>query len=185
MDFFDFKGVVEALLTRLRVDGTFKPGEHDVFHPGRCARVSVDGEEVGVMGELHPLVREAFELPAQPICASEFDLDALLAPWGAPQEMIPLSAHPPVYEDLAVVVDEEIPAVRVRDLIARAGVPLLRSITLFDVYRGAQVGADKKSLAYRLTYQAENRTLTDEEVAQLRDKIVGRLKEELGATLRS
>jgi phenylalanyl-tRNA synthetase beta chain len=185
MDFFDLKGVVEALLTRLRVDGTFKPSEHDAFHPGRCARVSVGGEEVGVMGELHPLVREAFELPAQPICASEFDLDALLAPWGAPQEMIPLSAHPPVYEDLAVVVDEEIPAVRVRDLIARAGVPLLRSITLFDVYRGAQVGADKKSLAYRLTYQAENRTLTDEEVAQLRDKIVGRLKEELGATLRS
>jgi phenylalanyl-tRNA synthetase beta chain len=99
--------------------------------------------------------------------------------------MIPLSVHPPVYEDLAVVVDEKIPAVRVRDLITRTGASLLRSVTLFDVYRGVQVGSDKKSLAYRLTYQAEDRTLTDEEVAQLRDRIVNQLKEELGATLRS
>jgi phenylalanyl-tRNA synthetase beta chain len=185
MDFFDLKGVVEALLDRLAVDGTFSPDEHDAFHPGRCAQMSVDGENVGVMGELHPLVREAFELPEQPICALEFDLEALLAPWGAPREMVPLSAHPPVYEDLAVVVDEGIPALRVRDLIKRAGVPLLRSVTLFDVYRGAQVGSDKKSLAYRLTYQAEDRTLTDEAVAQLRERIVSKLKEELGATLRS
>jgi phenylalanyl-tRNA synthetase beta chain len=185
MDFFDLKGVVEALLSGLGMEGTFRPGEDDAFHPGRCAQVSVDGEEVGVTGELHPLVREAFELPEQPICALEFDLDALLAPWGVPREMIPLSAHPPVYEDLAVVVDEEIPAARVRDLITRTGAPLLRSVTLFDVYRGAQVGSDKKSLAYRLTYQAEERTLTDEEVAHLRERIVSKLKEELGATLRS
>jgi phenylalanyl-tRNA synthetase beta chain len=136
------------------------------------------------MGELHPLVREAFELPDQPICALEFDLDALLAAWGASREMMPLSTHPPVYEDLAVVVDEDIPAVRVRNLIARAGVPLLRSVALFDVYRGAQVGTDKKSLAYRLTYQADDRTLTDEEVADVRSGIVQRLEETLGATLR-
>jgi phenylalanyl-tRNA synthetase beta chain len=185
MDFFDLKGVVKTLLTRLGEDGTFEPAQHDAFHPGRCARVGVDREEVGVMGELHPLIREAFELPEQPICVSEFDLDALLVPWGAPHKMIPLSVHPPVYEDLAVVVDEKIPAVRVRDLITRTGASLLRSVTLFDVYRGVQVGSDKKSLAYRLTYQAEDRTLTDEEVAQLRDRIVSQLKEELGATLRS
>ena len=185
MDFFDLKGVVETLMIRLGEDGSFEPGEHDAFHPGRCARVRVNGEDVGVMGELHPLVREAFQLPEQPICAAEFDLDVLLAPWGAPQEMRPLSAHPPVYEDVAVVVDEEIPAVRVRDLITRAGRPLLRSVTLFDVYRGAQVGPDKKSLAYRLTYQAEDRTLTDEEVAQIRDRIISLLKDKLEATLRS
>ena len=185
MDFFDLKGVVEALFDGLAVERTFEPGGHDAFHPGRCAQVGVEGKQVGVMGELHPLVRGAFELPEQPICALEFALDALLAPWGAPREMIPLSAHPPVYEDLAVVVDEEIPAVRVRHLITRAGAPLLRSVTLFDVYRGAQVGSGKKSLAYRLTYQAEDRTLTDDEVADLRERIVGKLKAELGATLRS
>jgi phenylalanyl-tRNA synthetase beta chain len=184
MDFFGLKGVVEILLARLGLDGSFRPTEQDVFHPGRCARLVVDGEDVGVMGELHPLVREAFELPSQPICALEFDLDALLASWGAPREMMPLSTHPPVYEDLAVVVDEDVPAVRVRDLIARAGAPLLRSVALFDVYRGAQVGASKRSLAYRLTYQAGDRTLTDEEVAGVRSGIVQRLGEELGATLR-
>jgi phenylalanyl-tRNA synthetase beta chain len=184
IDFFDLKGVVEILLAGLRLDGVFRPDEHDTFHPGRCARVSVSGQDVGVMGEIHPLVREAFGLPDQPICALEFDLDAVLAPWGAPGEMIPLSTHPPVYEDLAVVVDEDIPAIRVRALIAGAGMPLLRSVSLFDVYRGAQVGAGKKSLAYRLTYQAEDRTLTDEEVAEVRSEIVHRLEEALGAALR-
>ena len=98
--------------------------------------------------------------------------------------MSPLSAHPPVYEDLAIVVDEDVPAAQVRDVIIGAGAPLVRSITLFDVYRGAQVTAGSRSLAYRLTYQAEDRTLTDEEVARVRDKIVRRLEEELDARLR-
>jgi phenylalanyl-tRNA synthetase beta chain len=184
MDFFDLKGVVEALLTRLGLDGTFRPDRQGTFHPGRCARVSVNGEDVGAMGELHPLVREAFGLPDQPICVLEFDLDEVLASWGGPREIVPLSTHPPVYEDLAVVVAEEIPAIRVRNLIARAGGPLLRSVALFDVYRGAQVGVGRKSLAYRLVYQAEERTLTDAEVGKVRSEIVRRLKRELGATLR-
>jgi phenylalanyl-tRNA synthetase beta chain len=185
MDFFDLKGIVETLLSRLGLDGTFKPGEHAAFHPGRCASVLVDGDEAGFMGELHPLTREAFGLPEQPVCALTCDLDKLLARWGAPREMSPLSTHPPVYEDLAVVVDKEIPASRVRDRITRAGRPLLRSVALFDIYRGSQVGAGKKSLAYRLTYQADDRTLTDEEVADVRASIIRELEEELGATLRS
>ena len=183
--FYDLKGVVETLLTRLGLEGTFEPGEHPAFHPGRCAQVSVGGDIIGAMGELHPLVREAFDLPEQPVCALEFDLDRLLAAWGAPRTMTPISANPPVYEDLAIVVDEEVPAVRVRDLIAQTGRPLVRSVVLFDVYRGEQVGAGRKSLAYRLTYQADDRTLTDREVAKLRGKIVRRLERELGAILRS
>ena len=182
--FYDLKGVVEALLAGLGLEGTFEPGEHPAFHPGRCAQVSVGDGAVGVMGELHPLVREAFDLPEQPVCALEFDLDGLLAAWGAPRRMVPISVHPPVYEDLALVVDEAVPAIRVRDLIAQTGRPLVRSVVLFDVYRGEQVGAGKKSLAYRLTYQAGDRTLTDREVAKLRAKIVRRLERELGATLR-
>ena len=156
----------------------------NAFHPGRCAQVSVDGHVLGVMGELHPLVREAFGLPEALVAALEFDLEVLLGLWGAPRRMTPISLHPPVYEDLAVVVDEETPAVRVRDLIAQTGAPLLRSVVLFDVYRGEQVGPGKKSLAYRLTYQADDRTLTDPEVARVREKIVRRLEREIGATLR-
>ncbi|NIV31545.1 MAG: phenylalanine--tRNA ligase subunit beta, partial [Anaerolineae bacterium] len=156
MDLYDLKGVVEALLTGLGLEGAFERSEHQhpAFHPGRCARVKVADGEVGVMGELHPLVREAFDLPAQPVCALEFDLDRLLEAWGTPSRMTPISVHPPVYEDLAVVVDEDVPAVRVRDLIAQTGGRLLRDVLLFDVYRGKQVGGGRKSLAYRLTYQA-------------------------------
>jgi phenylalanyl-tRNA synthetase beta chain len=185
VDFYDLKGVVETLLDRLGLEGAFERARRSTFHPGRCAEVRVNGEAVGMMGELHPLVREAFDLPEQPVCALEFDLDALLASWGRAPEMTPISAHPPVYEDLAVVVNEDVPALRVRDRITETGAPLVRSVALFDVYRGEQVGAGKKSLAYRLTYQAEDRTLTDEEVADVRAAIVRRVEEELDARLRS
>jgi len=184
MDFYDLKGVVETLLDRLGLEATFAPGEHPALHPGRCAQVSVAGSMVGVMGELHPLVREAFDLPAQPVCALEFGLDELLEAWGAPRIMAPISVHPPVYEDLAVVVEEDVPAVRVRDLIAQTGSPLLRSVVLFDVYRGEQVGTGRKSLAYRLTYQADDRTLTDRNVSKVRTRIIRRLERETGAKLR-
>ncbi len=184
LGFYDLKGVVEALLAGLGLSGTFERGQHPALHPGRCAQVSVNGTVLGVMGELHPLVREAFDLPGQPVAALEFDMEALLGLWGAPRRMTPISLHPPVYEDLAVVVDEETPAVRVRDLIAQTGAPLLRSVVLFDVYRGEQVGPGKKSLAYRLTYQADDRTLTDQDVARVREKIIRRLEREIGAAIR-
>ena len=184
LGFYDLKGVVEALLDGLGLEGTFAPGDHPPFHPGRCAALTVAGETVGVLGELHPLVRQAFDLPAQPICVLEFELDRLLAAWGAPRTLTPISSHPPVYEDLALVVDESLPAVRLRDLIAQTGAPLLRSVVLFDVYRGEQIAAGKKSLAYRLTYQAADRTLNDEDVTRLREKIVRRLEREVGAVLR-
>jgi phenylalanyl-tRNA synthetase beta chain len=205
LGFYDLKGVVEALLAGLGLSGTLeRPAGSEprsaavrseprsaaewrlvhAFHPGRCAQVSVNGTFLGIMGELHPLVREAFDLPQQPVAALEFDMEALLGLWGAPRRMTPISLHPPVYEDLSVVVDEETPAVRVRDLIAQTGAPLLRSVVLFDVYRGEQIGPGKKSLAYRLTYQADDRTLTDQDVARVREKIVRRLEREIGAAIR-
>ncbi len=184
LGFYDLKGVVEALLDGLGLKGILEVGEHGAFHPGRCAQVRVGERVVGVLGELHPLVRESFGLPSQPVVALEFDLDGLLAGWGGVRAMKPLSVHPPVYEDLALVVDEEVPAVRVRDLIAQTGRALVRSVALFDVYRGEQIGAGKKSLAYRLTYQAADRTLTDKEVTKLRRKIIRRLEREVGARVR-
>jgi phenylalanyl-tRNA synthetase beta chain len=182
--FHDIKGVVETLLAGLHREVMFEPGEHPALHPGRCAWVRVDGEMVGAMGELHPLVREAFQLPAQPVCVLEFNLDGLLTARDTPSRVSTISSHPPVYEDLSVVVDGDVPAVLVRDLIAQTGGSLVRSVLLFDVYQGEQVEAGRKSLAYRLTYQADDRTLTDQKVAKLRMKIVRRLERELGATLR-
>ncbi|RME98417.1 MAG: hypothetical protein D6768_17385 [Chloroflexi bacterium] len=92
---------------------------------------------------------------------------------------------PPVQQDIAVVVDEPVPAEQVKALIVQTGGPLLRDVRLFDVFRGEQLGAGKKSLAYSLTFQAEDRTLTDKVVAKQQKKIVGRLERELGAKLRS
>jgi phenylalanyl-tRNA synthetase beta chain len=184
VDFYDLKGVVETLLDQMGLEGTFERARHPTFHPGRCAEVRVDVETVGMMGELHPLVKRAFDLPEQPVCAIEFNLDTLLALWNRAPKMTPISAHPPVYEDLAVVVDEDISAASVRDCITKIGTPLLKGITLFDVYRGEQVSTGKKSLAYRLTYQAEDRTLTDEEISEMRDAIVRQVEDMLGATLR-
>jgi phenylalanyl-tRNA synthetase beta chain len=138
-----------------------------------------------VMGELHPQVREAFDLPAQPVCALEFDLEVLLAHMGVTRTMRPLSRFPAVVQDVALVVDEDLPAQKVQEAIIEAGGKLLRRVELFDVYRGEQIPSGKKSLAYSLTYQADDRTLTDDEVAKVQQRIVRRLAEELGAELRA
>ncbi len=185
LGFFDLKGVAEVLLERLHLtDVRWERFEHPVLYPGRTARLLVNGAAVGLLGELHPSTRAAFDLPDQPVVLMEFDLDALLVGWGKPHAMNEISAQPPVYEDLAVVVDDAVLAAQVEALIRQSGGKLLADVRLFDVYRGAQVPPGKKSLAYALTYQAPDRTLTDEDTRKVRAKIVARLEREFGATLR-
>jgi phenylalanyl-tRNA synthetase beta chain len=187
MDFFDLKGVVEALTDGLHLSGiAYEPGAQPTFLPGRTARLLLDGEFAGWLGELHPLVRENFDLPEQAVLIADLDLEMLLVK-AAERERHTVDAvpeFPPVKEDIAVIVDENVPGARVQSLIESAGGDLLVGVTLFDLYRGEQIGAGKKSLAYRLTYQAPDRTLTDAEAAKVRAKIVRRLQDELGAVLR-
>jgi phenylalanyl-tRNA synthetase beta chain len=119
-----------------------------------------------------------------PVLGAEFDLDILLSV--EPVYAIrPVPEFPPVFEDIAVVVDDVIPAAQVEALIRQTGGKMVASVRLFDVFRGEQIGAGKKSLAYNLTYQADNKTLTDDEVAAIRNKIIQRLQRELGAVLRT
>jgi phenylalanyl-tRNA synthetase beta chain len=185
-DFYDLKGVVDALLDGLHLqDVAFKPVEHPTFHPARAAALSVGGVEVGILGEVHPTVCRAYGLGEGRVCLAEFNLEKLLVTAGEPVQMVPVSTYPAVYEDLAIVVDRAVPAVEVRDLIAQTGGRLLRKVELFDVYEGEQVGAGKKSLAYALTYQADNKTLNAKDVNKVRTKIVRRLESVLGATLRA
>lgn len=185
LGFFDLKGVAEALLARLHLtDVRWERFEHPAFYPGRTARLLVNGAYVGLLGEPHPVTRAAFDLPEQPVVVMEFDLDALLAGWGKSHAMNEISAQPPVYEDLAVVVDDAVPAAQVEALIRQTGGKLLVGVALFDVYRGGQVPPGKKSLAYALTYQAPDRTLSDEDTRKVRAKIIARLERELGAVLR-
>jgi len=201
MDFYDLKGVVETLLTRLGIaEHTFEPTGHPTFHPGRTAELRLFGatnrrnsavpsatsdRPLAILGEVHPLVREAFDLPDRPVCLAEFDLEALLAQTQAVRPMQPISRFPPVAEDLAIVVAEEVPAQRVQEVIARAGGELLTQVTLFDVWRGGQVPAGKKSLAYALTYQGQDHTLGPDEVNRVREYILQQLAEELEAELRA
>ncbi len=164
---------------------TYELHGHPTFHPGRCARLMVGEREIGVFGELHPIVRQNYDLPDSPLLAAEFDLDALLSLIPERYESRPVPAYPPVLEDLALVVDESLPAERLAEVIRQAGGKILADVRLFDLYRGEKIGAGKKSLAYSLTYQADNKTLTDKDVAGIRTRILRRLEQELGATLRS
>jgi len=188
-DYFDLKGIADAFLARLSLDTKVEwtRGDHPAFHPGRCAVASADGQPLGVLGEIHPLVREAFDLPAQPMVALEWDLDVLLAAAeaaDAEKQVVPLSPYAPVHEDLALVVDEATPVLDVQRAIMAAGYPLVTEASLFDVYRGEQVEAGKKSLAFALSYQAPNRSLSEKDVTKLRKRLIKTLTRKLGAKLR-
>ncbi len=196
MDFYDLKGVVQALLDGLHLPAVrFAPvedlsGTSSALHPGKCARILIqiaesEQVELGVMGELHPLVRRHYDLPDAPLLVADLDLTAICA--FAPNRFTiePTPAYPPVLEDLALVLDETIPAEQVEAVIRQAGGKTLADLRLFDVYRGGQTGEGKKSLAYSLTYQSSEKTLTDDEVLKIRQRIVRELEKELGAKLRA
>ncbi|HEY2717717.1 MAG TPA: phenylalanine--tRNA ligase subunit beta [Solirubrobacterales bacterium] len=181
-DFFALKGVAEALTGALRAELSFAPGEQPFLHPGRAAAVSVGGEAAGWIGEVHPLVCRAWDLPA----AVAFELDAapLLAAAGVGEETYEdVTTFPAALRDLAVVVGVEVPAERVRATVLAAAGELLHSAQVFDLYEGEQLGEGRKSLALGLELRAPDRTLTDEEVDAVRDAIVAALGE-IGGQLR-
>jgi len=189
LDYFDLKGIAEALLERLVLKDKVKwaRGNHPSFHPGRCAEISVAGKVLGAMGELHPLVREAYNLPDQPLILLEWHLDDLLDAARAAEadkQVGLISNYPPVHEDLALVVDEGLPALDVQRALLKAGYPLVTEALLFDIYRGAQVDAGKKSLAFALTYQSPSKALNERDVAKLRKRILKQVTKQLNATLR-
>ena len=185
-DFYDMKGRLELLLSGLRLTGvSYTPAGASTtyLHPGKAADVKVNGQTVGVFGELHPLVKEKYDFEDSPVIVAEFDLDALrnVQPTYG---VVPVSEFPPMLEDIAIIVDESVAAERVEGLIRQTGGKTVTRVRLFDVYRDEKIGAGKKSLAYSLTYQSE-KTMTDAEAAAIRTKIVKRLEHEVGAKLRS
>jgi len=185
MGFFDLKGIVERALNGLHLtDVRYEPGEHPSFHPGKCARVLVGEKQIGIMGELHPQVAANYDMLETPLLAAEFNLEAIVESVPALFEVSSIPTQPPILEDIALIVDENVPAADVENLIRQTGGRTVTDVHLFDVYRGDQIGAGKKSLAYSLTYQNPERTLTDKDAAKLRNKIVKRLARELGAQLR-
>ncbi len=186
LDFFDLKGILEALLEQLHIPNIhYIPAEDTSFHPGKSAWIKSSETLLGVMGEMHPVIEQRLEMGNAPLLAADLDLSLLLPLIPGHFDFEPVLAFPPVLEDIAVVVDDDLPAERVVETIRLAGGDLLREVRLFDIYRGPQLAPGKKSLAYSLTYQAADRTLTDAEAAQIRQRIVRRLEQEFGARLRS
>jgi phenylalanyl-tRNA synthetase beta chain len=186
LDFFDLKGRIELMLSGLRLTNiTYTATDsYSHLHPGKAAEVKTGNKVIGVFGELHPLVKEQYELGDSPVLVAEFDLDVMrsVSPtYGI--KVIPET--PPMYEDIAVIVDESVKAETVEALIRQTGGRSVTDVRLFDLYRDEKIGAGKKSLAYALTYQAEDKTMTDAEAAAIRNKIVKRLEKEIGAKLRS
>jgi phenylalanyl-tRNA synthetase beta chain len=198
-DFFAVKGVLESLGQALRVKLECRPadrrsiphsgyaegspiGQQPFLHPGRSASVLCDGQEIGWLGELHPLVAREWDLDGAAVM--ELDLDRLVALAAARghryQDVI---SYPGLRQDLAVVLSEDIPAARATELVRAAGGDLLDSVEVFDVYSGEQVGEGRRSLALSLGFRARDRTLTDADVVPLRERIVQAL-EELGGELR-
>jgi phenylalanyl-tRNA synthetase beta chain len=182
VDFFAIKGVLGGLLDTLRVPWTVARSTEPFLHPGRSASILADGQPVGWIGEVHPLVAAEWDLN-DTVAAFELDLDAVAVP---PTPLyLEVPAFPDVREDLAVVVPEHVTAAELVDAVLGAGRPLLADVEVFDVYRDPErFGPDHVSLALRLTYRAADRTLTDEEVAERRNAIAEAVERVLGGRIR-
>ncbi len=184
LDFFDGKGVLENLASALGLDRfKVRAAEHPHLQPGRAADVLVGGEVVGWLGEVHPLVLDAYEAEA-PVTAFELALAPLVRGAKDVKPYADVPRFPGVELDVALVVAEDVSAERVEQAIRSAGGKLLASVRLFDVYRGEGVGEGRKSLAFELVYRAPDRTLTAEEVDATHERLVRKVCGAVGAELR-
>ena len=184
-DFFEFKGDVEALLDSLKIAKyEFEPEKEIAFmHPGRTARLFVNGKDAGIFGQIHPTVAKKWECPENTFVAM-FRTDVLMANVTDIPKNKELPKFPAVTRDIAVVLDADVPAGHVEKLIKQRGGKALESCTLFDCYIGAQVPEGKKSLAYALSFRDATKTLTDEDVSKFMKKILNGLEMQFGASLR-
>ena len=184
LDFFDAKGILDALLSQLHLQYSFEPAEDPLFLPGRCAGITAGNSSLGVVGEVHTQTLERFQIDAAPVALFELDLAALLQvlPPG-PSQFMPLPRYPGAYRDLALVLNPDVPAARVQGIIERT--PLVARSTLFDVYEGSGIPPGMRSLAYRILFQLPDRALVGEEVSQALGEIIAALEQEVGASLRS
>ncbi len=185
MDFFALKGELEVLLDTLKIRGAeFEPvTDNASMHPGRCAKIVLKGNDIGIFGQVHPLTAENFECPTESYVAI-IDLKPLVDACVEIPKSKELPKFPAVTRDLAVVVDKTVPAGHVERIIRQRGGKLLESCELFDCYEGAQLAAGKKSLAYSLSFRTPDGTLTDEDVSKPMKKILNGLETMLGAELR-
>jgi len=182
LDFFDATGVVESLFKQLELVATFEVSDDESLLPGRAVDIIINGDKVGITGELHPKVTQAFELSGT-VYLIEIDMEKLLDKTTRLKEYRAISRFPGSSRDISLVIDEQVPYQQVAGVIR--SFPLVSKVTLFDFYTGKQLPEGKKSFAVRIVYQSPERTLTDEEIDKTQEQMLDRLHQELGATLRS
>ena len=183
-DFYRLKAIVDSLLTHFNETGKYAPDGDGYFHPGRKARVSVNGKSLGQLGEIHPDVAAAFDMAGKRVYIAEIDLgtlDECEPPIEAPK---PIPKFPAVSRDLALVMDESQPVGDIIDEIKHAAGKICEDVAVFDVYRGIQLGMGKKSVAFSLTLRAADHTLVDDEINSAMKKVMGNCKHKFGAELR-
>ncbi len=180
--FYDAKAFVERLLSALHVGATFEPVTEFAFLPGRTAAIAAGGRRIGIVGQVHPKVAADFDLESD-VAMFEMDLEALLPAVAPIVHFRPVPAYPSVEQDLAIVVDENVPAARALDIIR--GFSLVRSASIFDVYTGPPIPPGRKSIAFSISFGSEKRTLEDKDVGKERERIIARLRHELNAELRA
>lgn len=185
VDYYHLKGIIENLLDALGVNNfTFKrQSSNTAFHPGKTADLYCGKNLIGILGEVHPDVCDKYEIEL-PCYVAEIDLDELYNFSNLKKSYKPLPKYPAVTRDLALIVDDAVLVQDIEDTIGKQGGNLVESIKLFDVYKGKQIPDGKKSIAYSIVYRAENRTLTDNDINKVHDKIVRSLEYKLGAQLR-
>ncbi len=185
VNFFTMKGELEAVFASLRTKKVSYSAVSDnpSYHPGRCAKVSIDGVEVGYLGQVHPLVAQNYDLDCEVYCA-EISFTKLLTLLLPEVTYTPLPKYPSVGRDLSFVCDEALTVAQAEDVITSAGGKLLRNVKLFDIYRGSNLGEGKKSLAFSLELRADDRTLTDADSDGVMHKVLTALQEKCGAMLR-
>ena len=183
VDFFDAKGLVETVMDHLGVAADFEPAEDSFFQIGRCAGIKIGNISLGVMGEVHPTVRDRFDLNPYPVALVELDLDALseVAQWKQ-RRFKTLSRYPAATRDLALLVPAAVPEGRVQDIIARHR--LVERVELFDIYSGDNIPNDARSLAFHVYFQSQERTLTADEVNRSLQGLLRTLEREVGASMR-
>jgi len=183
--FFTLKGELEAIFAGLRLKKASYRAMKDnpSYHPGRCAQVSIDGIDVGVLGQVHPVVAKNYGIDAEVYCA-EINFTTLLSLQLPDATYVPLPKYPSVSRDLALVCAEEVTVAQVEEVISASAGKLLRGIRLFDIYRGTGIPEGKKSMAFSLELRADDRTLTDADSEGVVTKVLAALADKLGATLR-
>ena len=184
VDFFDIKGIVENLMEELNIK-TYRilSSNHDSLHPGRTAELIINNKRIGWLGEAHPDMLDNYDVPAR-VFIAELNFDEITLQSNPDIKYRSLPKYPSVSRDIAVVVDEEITAGQIEEIIKNKGGKTVEEVKLFDIYRGSQVESGYKSMAYTITYRSVEKTLTEDEIAKVHNKILNSLANQVGASLR-